>query len=229
MARLAEYATRDALMAAAADFLAASLQRALEDRGAGCVALSGGSTPGPAYALLASRDLDWSRVRFALVDERFAPPTHDASNERLLRAALAPALAKGAQMLPLYTPAANAQAAADAAEALYGPLHIDAALMGMGEDGHTASWFAEAANLDALLNPQNPRAVAAVHAPSAAGAADRLTMTLSALARVAQIGLLITGAAKRALLDEVSSPAARAPASALFRAPLPAPLVLWAA
>jgi 6-phosphogluconolactonase len=224
----ADFPTRDALMEAAADELADALHAALGARGHACAALSGGSTPEPAYALLAARDLDWANITFALADERFVPPAHAASNERMLRRALAPALAKGATLLPMYAPASDVHEAADRAEARYAPLNIDIALMGMGEDGHTASWFPETEALAEALDANTQRTIIAVHAPQAAGAPDRLTLTFSALCRVPRLMVLITGIAKRDLVTEAAKPASRAPVGRLFEHPSGGPHVLWA-
>lgn len=224
----AEFQTRQALMEAAAGDMADALRTAIDERGAACIALSGGSTPEPAYIMLAQHDLDWPRVTFALVDERFVPPDHDASNEKLLRRTLAPALAKGAQLLPMYAPVSDVREAADIADALYAPLHIDFALMGMGEDGHTASWFPETEALRDALDAHNPRTVIAVHAPQAAGSAERLTLTFSALARVPEVTLLITGAAKHQIVLESYMHISLFPVGSLYRLPSPSPQVLWA-
>lgn len=225
----AEFPTRAALMEAAAGDMAAALQKAIAEGGEACIALSGGSTPEPAYTLLAQHDLDWPCVTVALVDERFVPPDHDASNEKMLRRTLAPALAKGAKLLPMYAPAKDVHEAAARADALYAPLHIDFALMGMGEDGHTASWFDGAEGLEAAVDLNAPRTVVAIHAPQAAGAPDRLTLTLRALRSAAPVTLLITGAAKRDLVRETYMHLSRAQVGHLFRLiPNHSPWVLWA-
>lgn len=224
----AEFPTRAALMEAAAGDIAAALQKAIDERGAACAALSGGSTPEPAYIMLAQHDLDWPRVTFALVDERFVPPDHDASNEKMLRRALAPALAKGAKLAPMYAPARDVREAADIADALYAPLHIDFALMGMGEDGHTASWFDGAEGLEAALDLSTTRKVVAICAPQATGATERLTLTLAALRTAAPVTLLITGRAKRDLLLETHMHISRTQMGNLYRLGGDAgPLVLW--
>src|SRR5262245_41313267 len=121
------FTTRDAMMAGAADMIAEALSHGVARRGEGCAALSGGATPEPAYALLAGKPLDWPRIAFALVDERFVPPSHEASNEGMLRRALAPALTQGARLAPMYAPTAIPAEAAARAEALYASLSFDIA------------------------------------------------------------------------------------------------------
>ena len=222
------FGSRDALMAAAADRVAAALEDGVRQRGAGCAALSGGSTPEPAYALLAQRPLDWGRITFALVDERFVPPSHADSNEGMLRRALAPALAKGATLAAMYAPDRTLEQAAAAVDAAYAPLRFDIALMGMGTDGHTASWFAGAEGLERALDPAATATVAAVRAAGAAGSAERLTLTRAAVLGARRVVLLITGEAKLERLAQACAGTAPAPVAALW-GPAGAPEVLYAA
>ena len=216
---------RGALMQRAADEMAAALNDGIRARGAACAALSAGSTPGPAYERLATMSLDWPKVTFALVDERCVPASDPASNEGLLRRTLAPTLAAGAKVLPMY----SGSTAPDHADAAYAALHIDIALMGMGADGHTASWFPGGDGLAPALDPKSPRTVAAVRARQAAGAADRLTLTRAALDRADRVLLLITGDDKRERLEAaLTQKIEDAPVAALFARPGRQPEVLWA-
>ena len=98
--------------------------------------------------------------------------------------------------------------------------------MGMGTDGHTASWFPGSAELGAALDAQAAYSVIAARAPQAAGAAERLTLTLPALARAERVLLLISGDEKRARLEQATRDD-DAPVAALFKPPLNAD-VLWA-
>jgi 6-phosphogluconolactonase len=230
VSQITAFETRDAAMQAAADLIAESLENALKTRGKACAALSGGSTPAPVYRALAQRTgWNWNKITFALVDERCVPPTHEASNERLIGETLAPAFALGAQLKPMFFDTPTVSEAADCANALYDDLPIDVALMGMGEDGHTASWFPGADGLAQALDPGAAATVVAIHAAQAAGAADRLTLTRAALARVERVILLITGEQKRAILQSaLAGPVEAAPIAALFTNPARQPTVLWA-
>lgn len=227
-ANLQTFESRDALMQAAAGEMMRDLGQAVALRGQACAALSGGTTPGAAYERLAASNLDWPKITFALVDERFVPPSDPTSNEALVRRTLAPALAQGARVAPMYAADASLDEAAARASALYAPLHIDVALMGMGEDAHTASWFPDADRLREALDLCSLANVIAVRAPSAAGSRDRLTLTRAALARAGGVVLLICGDDKRARLDwALAQPPEKAPVAALFDGG-PIPRVLWA-
>jgi 6-phosphogluconolactonase len=225
MKQVTVFESRASLMSAVAAHIAAALKAGITERGEGFAALSGGSTPEPAYEQLARLNLDWPRVRFLLVDERFVPPTDPASNEAMLRRTLAPALSAGAKLLPMCADGVSLGEAAERADALYADTPIDIALMGMGNDGHTASWFSQSPQLAAALDAGNPNRVIAIDAIGAAGSPHRLTLTRSALARAKSIALLITGDEKRRLLlDDVRAPL---PVDALFE--LPSQIrVLWA-
>lgn len=225
---LTAFATRDALMAAAAERMAAALRDGVARSGSACAALSGGSTPAPAYRALAGQSLDWAKITIALVDERFVPPNDPVSNQALIQSTLTPAFDAGARLAPMFFPAATVAQSADQADQRYAGLNIDVALMGMGDDGHTASWFPGVPALGNALDLNNPRSVMALNAPQAAGSAERLTLTRSALARSGRIVLLITGDQKRARLEQAVQHD-DAPVSALFAPHMPAPEVLWAA
>jgi 6-phosphogluconolactonase len=221
---------RTALMAAAADRLETALREGLSARGAAAAALSGGTTPAPAYEALAIRDLNWPQVSFALVDERWVPPSDPSSNEGMLRRTLKPALEHGATLIPMWSKAPNHIDGAAVVEAAHAALDLDVALLGMGADGHTASWFPGSPQLSQALNLESQRSVVAVEAPGAAGTSQRLTLTFAAVARARSLILLITGDDKRARLEEAAKQEPHeAPIAAILRACAGRLTILWAA
>lgn len=198
-----------------ADAVAAALAGAIARRGAAFLALSGGTTPKRFLAALSGRNLEWNRVTVTLVDERFVPETSPRSNAALVRAALLAGAAAAARFVPLYGPAADVEAAAGIADAALAalPRPLDVVVLGMGTDGHTASFFPDATDA-AALDPANPAAIVAVHAESAGE--PRLTLTLPRLAEARLVVLHIEGAEKRAVLEKALSTAPGLPVRRVF-------------
>jgi len=166
-----EFADGAELAPAFADWTADLLRKAIAARGAALLVVSGGETPLRYFLALSKRQLDWSRVTVTLADERRVPDDHPRSNARLVRNSLLQREAAAAHFAPLadsrLTPEQELASARTRLASL--PLPADLVVLGMGEDGHTASWF-----------PGAPRARAAAHADRArhstrasAGLADR--------------------------------------------------------
>jgi len=193
--------SRDALAATLARDIADTLAKAIGERGGASLAVSGGSTPGLLFDALSRTRLAWQKVVITLVDERFVPPTSERSNEKLVRQRLLVNDARLARFLPLWSDVATADQAADAAEAglaLLGPA-LDVVVLGMGNDAHTASFFPDAPNLDALTDPDQRKRVMPVE--TQAGGEPRLTLTLPSLIGARFLALHIEGAEKRAALE----------------------------
>ncbi len=195
------FASRTDLAKALAERVADTLARAIATRGTGFLAVSGGSTPALFFAELSQMPIDWSRVIVTLVDERLAPPSSPRSNAGLVMGKLLQGPAAAARFVPLYHEAGTAEdAAVLAGEALRAlPWPLDAVVLGMGTDGHTASFFPDAGNLGALLDPASDQILSAVHAPS--GIEPRLTLTLAPIVAAGFLALHIEGAEKRQVLD----------------------------
>lgn len=131
-----------------AERIAFSIDQALSERDRAQIALAGGGTPRSTYVRLGSEHLPWDRVDVLLGDERYVPPDDPASNARMLaETLLAQAPARDARFHPVPVDSESPSAAVDAYAAMIStlcpgtPPCFDLVLLGLGEDGHTASLF----------------------------------------------------------------------------------------
>src|SRR5690606_13380303 len=94
------------------------------------------------FDALSGREIEWEKVAVTLADERFVPPDDPRSNQRLVEEKLLRAAAARARFVPLYSPAGSIEEAATAAAGALAALNLplDIAVLGMGADGHTASF-----------------------------------------------------------------------------------------
>ncbi len=191
-----------ALAARAADVIAERLKTAQYPFR---LVLSGGSTPRAAYQLLAAADLDWDCVELFFSDERFVPPDHPDSNYRMVRETLlAGATVQPRKIFAMPTDGTPQSAADRYDEALrqqYGAGSLEAGiplfhltLLGLGEDGHTASLLP-----DQPVLAERTRWVAAV--PEGRGE-PRISLTYPAIESSEWIVFLVSGAAKRDALAQ---------------------------
>jgi 6-phosphogluconolactonase len=200
------YPDRESLSEAAAALFARLAWDAVEARGRFAMALSGGSTPRPVYERLARepyRDsISWKRVHVFWGDERCVGFEDPRSNAGMALAALLNATpVPPAQIYPMRcaeSPEAAARAYEKELKSFFGagPPRFDLVLLGLGEDGHTASLLP---NSPALAEPV--RWVAAVRPGGAT--LDRVTLTLPAINGAAEVVFLVSGRSKAAVLKEV--------------------------
>jgi 6-phosphogluconolactonase len=220
------FSDRDAAAEAAAAILAEAMRPPERRR----IVVTGGSTPGPAYDRLSALDLDWSETTVILSDERWVGVDSPLSNEGLVRRRLLTGAASAARLLPLKgageTPEADAHAAEGALRAL---APWSAVLLGMGDDGHIASLFPGDPDLAARLDPDGARLCVAVPISGLEPFVPRISLTLRALLETPLVVLLISGEAKRAVVERVSADAGYAPpVGALLRQTRARVSVLWA-
>jgi 6-phosphogluconolactonase len=174
-----------------ADFVESELVNAIALRGHASLVVSGGSTPKPLFTELRRRALPWSQITITLADERWVDVTSKDSNEAMVRDVLLRDAAAEANFIPLKNPASSAaeglemcgQSIANIA------LPFEVVILGMGEDGHTASLFPGVSG--PALNAKNPELCAAIKPPVAPY--ERLSLTASALLNSRKIILHIVG------------------------------------
>jgi 6-phosphogluconolactonase len=193
--------------------VADELRRAIAAKGRATLAVSGGTTPQLFFEKLSQADLPWQRVTVTLVDERQVPETSNRSNARLVREALLRNKAAAANFVPVF---GNPQAA-DAAP-------FDVAILGMGTDGHTASFFPGGDHLPEALDADTHKRIVEMNAPGAGE--PRLTFTLPVLLAAGRLKLHIEGADKKAVLDKAlaDGPESAMPVRAILRSQTPVTL-----
>jgi 6-phosphogluconolactonase len=194
--------------AALAGAIARELTAALATRPEASLVLSGGRTPQAMFQCLAATPLAWARVQATLADERWVEPGDAASNERLVRSGLlhgpAAALRFHGLKNTAATPEVGAATAWQRVSAMARP--FDVLVLGMGDDGHTASLFPCSAELASGLDPSMPPGLLAVHPVTAPFA--RLSLNRSALLASRRIFIQISGASKWAVYQRALQPGA---------------------
>jgi 6-phosphogluconolactonase len=178
----------------AARDIAAMLRAAADNRGTANVAFSGGSNAQPMLEALAAEDVPWARAHVYQVDERVAPDAHPDRNAVILQSALLDKVAipeSNVHLMPVAEPDLEGAAPAYGASLP----RFDVLHMGIGEDGHTASWPPGDPVIDvrhqrvAIVGPFNGRL--------------RMTITPAVVDTAHDIVFLVTGASKRPALERM--------------------------
>lgn len=222
------FADKPTLAKELAEAVADRIRTAIATRGSAAIAVSGGSTPGKFFqALGKTKDIDWEKVVVTLVDERWVDETSDRSNALLVNEKMLQGPAAVARFFPLYSggdePTDTAVAKTNALMAEL-PKPFAAVVLGMGNDGHTASFFPGGDTLDAALTAEGP--TLAIRAPGAGE--PRITFTLPRLLETDGLYLHIEGDEKAQVLDAAlgDGPVADMPIRAVLRSGAPV-TVYW--
>jgi 6-phosphogluconolactonase len=223
-----EFATPETLAKTFAGRITDVLAEAIKARGKALLAVSGGTTPVHLFKMLSETDLDWRQVTVTLVDERFVPPTSSRSNEGLARRDFLRGKAAAANFVGLYHEAATVEDAAKKAEAVLStlPYPFDFVVLGMGPDGHTASFFPDDPDLARPLDISGKRIVLPVHAQSAGE--PRLTFSLPKLIGARHLALHIEGMDKKKTLQKALGDGPLLPIRAVFDAAKEPVDIYWA-
>jgi 6-phosphogluconolactonase len=208
VANLQIVADKAALIERAAALTVDAIRTAIAERGQCTLALSGGSTPRPVYERLAAAEIDWQKIQIFWGDERYVPQDHPDSNARMAREAWLDRVSIPPEHIhPVPTAAGDAAIDAARYEATVrsatgcpeGVPTLDVILLGMGDDGHTASLFPGTAVLT-----ETQRLVQA-------GSKDgepRITFTFPLINQGRWIYFWVAGASKQAALGQIFAPGA---------------------
>lgn len=186
--------------------VAAQLRAAIDAHRTASLVVSGGSTPLPMFRKLSQADLDWSRVLITLADERWVPASHADSNTAMVRSNLLQNRAAEATFLPLYREADSAELGIEATNAHMKDMADtwDVVILGMGDDGHTASLFpcAPPAELSAGFSGGETGQEACVIMHPGNAPHVRITQTLPRLLNTRKLFLHIAGESKLEVLKQ---------------------------
>lgn len=202
--------------------VANALRFAIRTEGDAYLLVPGGKTPIPFFEQLSRQSLDWAKVTLCLTDERWVPLGHPHSNEALVRAHLLQNEAAAAHLLSLYREGCAyelgvAQVNEDLRQQFKRP--VDVVVLGMGDDGHTASLFPSNSSLHAALSPLCSDLCVAMRAPE--DPVQRISLTYPVLAQARMQSLLIRGHGKfLALSRAVQATPIHMPIQAFLKHPL---------
>jgi len=174
------------------------LAKGIEQRDRASFVVSGGKTPQPFFHALNDVKLNWSKVFLTLADERWVPTDHADSNEKLVRDSLR---VEGLHFVSLKSSASNPYlGAVDVSRNLAAmPKPFDVVLLGMGDDGHTASLFPNSKDLQAALYPESAKTLCVGLTPPDYAPHPRITLTLPTLLDAGKVIVLMTGENKRSV------------------------------
>ncbi|HUH59756.1 MAG TPA: 6-phosphogluconolactonase [Candidimonas sp.] len=187
------YSDPDECVTALVSHIVAQLDTAIAAEGQAGLAVSGGKSPVALFQRLSQAQLPWEHVHVTLVDERFVPTTHPDSNENLVRRHLLVKRAGAARFTGLVSHVHDIDRAVMLANRQAHAITI--AVLGMGDDGHTASLFPHAPQLPAALDTSATCRFMHISPPAATH--ERISMTLAAILQAKQIVLPIAGDHKR--------------------------------
>jgi 6-phosphogluconolactonase len=202
----------------AAQHIAQALQRALSERARATLVLSGGQSPVPMLEALAATPLPWECIDITLADERWVPDDHVDSNAGLVKKHLLQQHAAQAVWWPLYDGSATPQQAfAAIGQRLRQAMHwpADVVVLGMGGDGHTASWFP-----GQVLSSDGPWCMPVDVPPAPNVQQPRISLTPAALLNAVNLLVLGGGASKEAMLAQALLPPQDDPEPENMRLPI---------
>jgi 6-phosphogluconolactonase len=178
------------------------INEAIKKRGRASMAVSGGSTPKPLFEELSLLDLDWSKVDLTLVDDRWVDADHKDSNELLVRTHFIKNKAERVNFLPLKNDEQTAkQGISLSEEGLQSfTMPFDVIILGMGEDGHTASLFPCSDELKEGMDLKTKNTLVSTNPKSAPY--ERISLTAKSIMEAKKVFLHLNGSSKLHTIEE---------------------------
>ena len=202
--QLTSYESASEMMQSLSVQITSQLSAAIALRGRACLAVPGGSTPGPLFDLLSQAELDWANVTVMLTDERWVPSDSARSNTGLIKNRLLVNAARAAQYIALYAGGLDPVLGARTLSKQVAPnLPIDVVVLGMGADMHTASLFPGAPELSFAQNELADAVMPMV--PVGSDLEPRVTLSAWVLEMARQTHVLILGDEKKAALAQAQT------------------------
>lgn len=197
-----KFDSRDELLTHLKENVINALSAGIKSRGKASMLLSGGTTPGPLYQGMSNCELEWQNVCFAPTDERWVAPDHEDSNEKLIRETLIQNKASAAHYIGLKSAPNNPRDGQKETEQKINqlPSPFDVVLLGMGEDGHTASLFPNLIETEYALDENCEQLCAPISRGN--GEVDRMTMTLNCLLNSKNVILYFYGNKKLEIFEQ---------------------------
>lgn len=197
-----QFETSLELTAAFANRIIDALGDAIMQKGKASLVVSGGSTPKALFNALSTTDFAWEKVTVTLADERWVDALNNDSNEKLVRENLLQNKAAAAHFVSLTTNDANAEDAQGEISQRIDAIDetFDVVILGMGEDGHTASLFPCSKQISEGLNLS--RTLSAIATKPSTAPHQRMSMSLAKLVAAKQVFLHLTGEKKKAVLED---------------------------
>jgi len=185
------------------------ISNAIREKGSAVLALSGGSTPKPLFEALSNHDVEWSKVIITLVDERWVNEEHSLSNAAFMKTYLLNKLPDTVRFVRLYQEAESVEVSLPFVVADYlvathstadAPRAFDIVILGMGGDGHTASFFPDATNVAQLVDIDSVDPLLTCNSPSTQ--VERVTWSLPVLLNTGFLALHFTGQDKKDVFEK---------------------------
>ncbi|MDX2097297.1 MAG: 6-phosphogluconolactonase [Leptolyngbyaceae cyanobacterium bins.59] len=191
------------------------LTEAIDQRGQATIALAGGSTPKPLYEALATHSLPWEKIHVFWGDERYVPADHPDSNQGMARLAWLDRVEfPAANLHPILTTASDPEEAARQHEVEVRTFFqnqgnaipvFDVILLGIGDDGHTASLFPKTQALQVELNATAPQETRLITVGNKDGQ-PRITFTAPLINQARCVIFIVAGASKQSALSHIFAP-----------------------